>query len=261
MIDLHCHILPGIDDGPATLSEALDLADAAANAGTKIVAATPHLRDDHPGVRIEELADRCARMNRSIADAAIPLRVVPAGEVDLLWACRASDEELRLASYGQAGRDVLIETPRDMLPPRFEEHLFGIRARGYRVLLAHPERSRSFQQHPEQLRAFVEHGVLLQVNAGSLTGPRAASRSRALSRTLVREGLAHVVASDAHTASGWRPPSLVDAVAEVERIGGGASRLVSDWPNAILLGEDLPRPARPRARRWARRPRARGAAF
>jgi protein-tyrosine phosphatase len=256
--DLHFHILPGIDDGPPTLSEALDLADAAANAGTTIVAATPHLRDDHPGVRVAELAGRCVELNRSVADAAIPLRVVPAAEVDLIWAYEASDDELRLASYAQAGSDILIETPRDILPPHFEQLLFGIRARGYRILLAHPERNRTFQEHPERLRRIVEHGVLLQVNAGSITRPESRSRTRALARTLVQTRLAHVIASDAHTASGWRPPGLGPAIAEAERLDRRrARRLVSDWPNAILLGEDLPGVLgeREAAPRWARRGR------
>src|SRR5947209_4567522 len=115
MIDLHCHILPGIDDGPSDLPGALALADAASTAGTTVIAATPHLRDDHPGVDVYELAERTLELNRSIADAAIPVRVVPAAEVDLIWACEASSEELMLASYGQAGRDILLETPRDML--------------------------------------------------------------------------------------------------------------------------------------------------
>ena len=263
MIDLHCHILPGIDDGPSELSGALALADAASNAGTKVIAATPHLREDHPGVDVYELGERTLELNRSIADAAIPVRVVPAAEVDLIWACEASPEELALASYGQAGTDILLETPRDMLPPHFEELVFGIRARGYRILLAHPERNRTFQEHPERLTALVERGVLVQVNAASLVRRESRSRSRSIARTLVRNGLAHVIASDSHTGDGWRPPPLGPALAEaVHLCGSRAERLVTEWPSAILFGDPLTHATPPLAprRRFARRLRARPAA-
>ncbi len=250
MIDLHCHILPALDDGPADLSVALEMANTAALAGTRILAATPHLREDYPDVDVAELADRCLELDRSIADSAIPIRIVPAGEIDLMWAVEASPEQLRLASYRQAGTHILVETPRESLLPNFETLLFRLRARGFRVLLAHPERSRTFQEQPERLATLAASGVLIQVNAGSLTRSAPGSRSRALARSLVRNRLAHVIASDAHAARGHRPPGLSDALHAARQLDPAhAESMVSSSPQAILGGDE---PARPEGARGAR---------
>jgi protein-tyrosine phosphatase len=131
VIDLHCHILPGVDDGPDTLDGALELARELAGAGVRTVAATPHLRDDHPGVRAVELAARCGELTEVLAG--IELEVVPAAEVDVVRALEASDEELRLASFGQRGTDLLLETPYGPLPTSFDDQVFQLSVRGFRA--------------------------------------------------------------------------------------------------------------------------------
>src|SRR5215218_10603286 len=107
MIDLHTHILPGIDDGPRDLEGSVALVAELAAAGVRTVAATPHLRSDYPGVRPAELADRVDALQAEVED----VELVGGGEVDLYWATEASDEDLRLVSYGQRGTDLLVETP------------------------------------------------------------------------------------------------------------------------------------------------------
>ena len=92
MIDLHSHLLPGIDDGAPDLERALDLARAAAGQGTRVLAATPHLRADFPDVRPDELAERCDEVRAAIDDAGIELEVVQGGEAGVMWAVNASDE-------------------------------------------------------------------------------------------------------------------------------------------------------------------------
>ena len=103
-------------------------------------------------------------------------------------------------SLGQRGTDLLVETPYGELSLQFEDLLFKLRARGYRVLLAHPERSRTFQHDHRRLATLVDGGTLLQVTALSLANTDRRSRSRRLALDLVRHGLAHVIASDAHGA-------------------------------------------------------------
>ena len=125
MIDLHCHILPGVDDGVKTIDEALALARELVTAGVRTVAATPHLRDDHPGVRASELASSCEHLAGHLRAADVPLSVIPAAEVDLIRALEANDEERRLASFGQRGTDLLLETPYGPLPTSFEEQVFS----------------------------------------------------------------------------------------------------------------------------------------
>lgn len=218
----------------------VDLARAVAAEGTGVLAATPHCREDHPAVRPRELGERCAILNDRLAADSVDVTVVPAGEVDLLWAQSASDEDLRLVSYCQRGRDLLVETPYGPLAGTFEELLFRLAVRGYRLTLAHPERNPSFQQAPERLAALVHRGVLVQLTAMSLAFTRRRSRSRRLALAMLEEGFAHVIASDAHALS-LRPPALADGVAAAARVvGARAEWMVTDAPEAILAGAPLP---------------------
>ena len=248
MIDLHHHLLPGLDDGPATLAESISAAEAAAADGARVIAATPHLRDDHPGVRPQELASRCGDLKAHLAERGIPVDVLSGGEVDLAWAQEATDEDLRLVSYGQRGTDLLLETPYGPLPSTFEALLFGIQVRGYRILLAHPERNPTFRDDPDRLAALVARDVLVQVTAGALAGARRNSPSRRLTLWLIERGLCHVIASDSHGPSNRRAP-LSKAVAEAERtVGEAARQMVTAAPEAILTGEPVPAPGKRRSR-------------
>jgi protein-tyrosine phosphatase len=248
MIDLHSHVLPGIDDGPDELAESVEFLRAAAAQGTTVLAATPHARDDHPLVDLERLEADCASLNEQLP-ANTDITVIPAAEVDLLWAQRASDEELRLASFGQAGKDLLLETPYGELPDTFEALVFQVSVRGYRLLLAHPERNPTFQRDPLRLRELVDRGVLLQITLPALMRSDRRSRSRKLALDLVREGIAHNLASDAHSAGPWRPPDLragLAALADVAPLR--AEWMVTEAPAAILAGEPLPRAPEERVR-------------
>lgn len=241
MIDLHAHVLPGIDDGPVDVDASRAMLALAEADGTRVIAATPHLRHDHPKVRPEQIAAAC----RDLASApGVAIEVVPGGEVDLAWALDAGREQLELVTYGGAGRDLLLETPYGELPGTFEELLFRLRARGLRILLAHPELNPTFQRSSRRLADLVRAGVLVQVTARSLvTDQRPAARR--LAESLVRDGLAHVLASDAHSQGPWRPPGLSEGVAAVDAIAPGRGEwMVTDAPAAVLAGEPLP-PAPP----------------
>jgi protein-tyrosine phosphatase len=241
VIDLHCHILPGIDDGPETTREALELARQLARAGVRTVAATPHLRDDHPGVRVAELAHRCGDLTECIQSSGIALEVIPAAEVDVVRALEATDEERRLASFGQHGNDMLLEAPYGPLPTSFEEQIFELSVRGYRILLAHPERNPSLQRDPARLDELVRRGVLLQVTASALLPRPAGSRSGRFARSLVENKWAHVLASDAHGPRGPQRELLGVGLAEARAlVGTYADWMVEEAPAAILAGEALP---------------------
>jgi protein-tyrosine phosphatase len=259
LIDLHCHLLPGVDDGPRSLSESIELARALEADGVGTVAATPHVRDDHPDVVPTELAGRCAELQDALESQGVELRVVPGGELDLGRAVAAEDAELRLVSLGQRGDLLLVETPYGDLTPLFEEQLFELELRGYRILLAHPERNPTFHAAPGRLAAVAERGILLQVTAGSLVRRRRRSPTSRLARTIVRSGLAHVLASDAH-GRGLERESL-SAGLEVARglAGERADLMVTEIPAALLAGRPLPAaPANPPAAGLLRRLRLRG---
>jgi protein-tyrosine phosphatase len=249
MIDLHSHVLPGIDDGPDEVAESLAFAHAAGTQGTTLLVATPHVRSDFPLVRVEELADRCAELNERLPPAP-DILVLPGAEVDIFWAQSATDDQLRLASLGQHGTDLLIETPYGLLPDSFEAMLFKITVRGYRILLAHPERNPTFQRDPERLRELAARGVLIQITLPSVVSRERGSRSRKLAFSLVREGLAHNMASDSHSSGTWRPPALrtgVHALADVAP--AYAEWMVTDAAAAILEGDALPHAPRSAAAR------------
>jgi protein-tyrosine phosphatase len=254
-VDIHAHVVARIDDGPADMEEALALVRAAADAGTATLAATPHLRADFPDVHVNELAARCAELRSLVEQERIGVRLVVGAEVSLIWALDASRDELALATYGQRGKDLLIESPSAAVAG-LPELLHSLRLQGFRITLAHPERSREFQRKPSQLRELVRQGVLLQVNAEALLTGRGGAAVRRLATELCREGVAHVIASDGHRAGSWRPvtalASAVDVLAAV--VGPARARwMAREAPAAIIAGAELPAPPATHAGRRARR--------
>ena len=241
MLDLHCHILPGIDDGPEAIDQSLALARAAAADGVHTIVATPHLRADHPSVVPSELAGRCSELASRLAREDVPIRLIPGGEVDLVWAHEAGADDLRLVTYGQRGTDLLLETPYGPLPPTFEKLVAGLVAQGLRILLAHPERNPSFQRDPHRLEALVGDGLLVQLTAASLVQDPARSRSARVARSLLDTGCAHVIASDAHGVGTFGRVALSEAVAAATWVTPARSRwMVTDAPAAVLAGKRLP---------------------
>jgi protein-tyrosine phosphatase len=241
LVDIHAHVLPGIDDGPASIEQTLALVRAARETGIVCLAATPHLRADFPQVDVHELAQRLELVRSAASAEALKLRLVAGAEVSLSWALSAGEQELRLASYGQAGRDLLIETP-PVNTYSIETPLYELRLRGYRITLAHPERTPELQDKPERLRELSERGILLQVNAESLLGSEQSSRVRRTARWLCTEGVAHVLASDAHRGQGWRPIGRLElATQALARLVGPerARWMTSTAPAAVIDGVAL----------------------
>jgi protein-tyrosine phosphatase len=240
MIDLHSHVLPGLDDGAATSADAVAMAQIAARAGTTVLVATPHLRDDHHRVRADELADRAAELDALVRGYGIPLRVVPGAEVAFARARTASDAELRMATLAGNGRDLLVEPPAGPLDPGLPLVLADLGRRGFRVMLAHPERVAEWQAAPEELGHLTAAGVLVQVTAAALTRPRRA-RSRRLAERALRAGWVHALASDAHGTDD-RTPDLRPGLRAAERLLGArdAGWLVRVAPAAVLAGRELP---------------------
>jgi protein-tyrosine phosphatase len=242
LTDIHAHVLPGIDDGPVELARSLDMLAAAADSGTSTIAATPHLRSDFPDVHVREIADRCDELRDHLANREILIELVSGAEVSLVWALEADDEELALASYGQRGADLLIETPQSSVTG-LEWTLYSVRSRGYRITLAHPERSPDFQDDPGRLTALAEQGVLLQVNADTLLGDPRRSPTCKLGRRLLLDGLVHVLASDGHRGDSWRPVTnlALGVEAAASLVGPERARwMAAGVPAAVLAGAALP---------------------
>ena len=244
MIDLHCHLLPGIDDGPRDLRMTLAIAQLQLDAGVRTVAATPHVSWDLP-TSAETIAHGVAEVRAELAARGLPLEVVPGAEVDVHRAEQLGDEQLRALALG-GGPWLLLEAPLQRGIP-LEPVVHALLERGHRILLAHPERAPGLQRDPDALRRLTDAGVVTQITAGSLTGRFGRTVER-YATVLAEEGLVHTIASDAHDAV-RRPPGM----REVLRVAGLAPLgplLTEEVPAAILAGEEIPPvPARPRARR------------
>ncbi len=257
MIDLHCHILPGLDDGARNLDESLAMARVAIANGIQTIAATPHVNFDYE-VDARAIAHAAGALNVALARNALPLAVLPGAEIALGKAVEMSDDQLRTLGLG-GSRCVLIETPYTDGITALGELVFSLQVRGFRPMLAHPERARGFQERPEEVRRLVERGALCCVNSDSLSGGFGSSAHRC-AISLLEQGLVHVIASDAHNAD-RRAPALrhgFEAISErVPAVASAADYYTQAVPAAILAGRPLPprpEPAPPPSRRsrWRR---------
>jgi protein-tyrosine phosphatase len=257
MIDLHSHILPGLDDGAATLEEALAIARMAAADGIHTIAATPHSPASTVSRRYDPalIREQVAALNAALAAQAIDLTIVAGTEIcydgDLVGQLRRG----ALLPYG-ASRTVLLEVPHDTLPSAIDQALFALQIAGYRVVLAHPERIAAVQRDPNMLLPLIERGALMQLTAEALIGGQG-QRLRMAAETLLTHGMAHLLASDAHGTPPRRPAILSAARDRAAALIGhdAAAALVTTTPAAILHDAPLhlapPRPvARGRWRLW-----------
>ncbi len=238
-VDVHCHCLPGIDDGPPTLDAALDLCDALVDDGVTTVIATPHQLGAYDGVNTAAvIREAVANLNRELAEAEIPLEVLPGADVRVDERLARLFEDDRILTIADRRRHLLLELPHEL----FVDPLPSIAAlseRGVQAIITHPERHRYLLNAPEHASAWVAAGAALQVTAGSLLGdfgPRANQEAW----RLVHAGLVSLVATDAHDCE-RRPPRLTDALAVLENeLGADAARtLCLENPWRVLQGESL----------------------
>jgi protein-tyrosine phosphatase len=249
VIDLHSHILPGVDDGAQSIEDSVEIASAAVADGIDVIAATPHVRGDYP-TDVETMEALVAELRAALVEEGIALDVRTGGEIALEQLERLSSDELR--RFGLAGnqRYLLVEFSYYGWPLGLPDVAFELRTLGITAVLAHPERNAEVQAEPERLRPLVDAGVLVQVTAASLDG-RIGRRAQSAGLQLVETGLAHLIASDAHSA-GVRAIGM-RAAAEAVGDADVARWLTSEVPGAIVSGAPLPpRPER-RRRLFARR--------
>jgi protein-tyrosine phosphatase len=232
LIDLHSHVLPGLDDGAEDLDEALAICRDAFADGIYVLAATPHVRHDYPTTP-DEMEAALAVVQAAVGDT---LRLVPGGELDLAELDRPHDELLRFALAGNPAY-LLVETPYFGWPLDIGDRLFRLRAAGVTPVLAHPERNGEVQHRPELLEPLVASGVLVQLTAGAVDGSLGRS-SRTTAFELLERGLAHLIASDGHA-----PPIRqigMSAAAAALRNDALARWLTVEVPGAIVDRNSLP---------------------
>jgi len=257
-VDIHAHILPGLDDGPATIEESLEMARMAARDGTEVIVATPHYTDielkHKPNGIIRELADTInAALRSEYARRNTPSVRIFTGMVHRLDASLPDLVDSENVITLNRTRFLLVEPPFSRLPKYVEEVISRLLTQRLVPVLAHPERNMEFQRNPKRLQVLVREGVIVQLAAGSLTGENGATSRRAAEQ-FIRLGITHVVSSEMHNERTPRSPILSEAFDIVSDLVGEeeAIDLFETNPNMILEGR-LPQLREPSARSRRRR--------
>ena len=235
MIDLHAHILPGLDHGARDWDESLKMCRIAVDDGITVMAATPHVSEAYPN-SIESIVKVTEELRGRLADAGIPLRIVVGGDYHIQPEL-ASENVLTL---NRNGRYFLLEFPYEVVPPNADDFVeILVQKRGLVPVITHPERVYSLHRHESRVEAMVRKGALVQITGESLTGAFGPGCRKSAERMLGK-GLVHIIASDAHWA-GERPPVLSGSRTAAARVVGedAARRLVEDNPRAIIEGREL----------------------
>jgi protein-tyrosine phosphatase len=255
VIDLHTHLLPGVDDGPATMDEAIAMARATLDAGVAEVVATPHVSARYPNdpATIRRALDD---VRAALEQANVPLHVHSGAEIAFDTVLALPEEQLQDLRLGD-GRFVMIESPLGSAASDAALVVSAVQNRGHRVLLAHPERSPMFQRDPAQLERLVADGALTSLTASAFAG-RFGRTAQRCAVTLLRRGLVHNIVSDMHDLVG-RPPGIpsppVPAGDHPERHAVRVAWLTASVPAAILDGSPIPPgPALPPSRAPSRVP-------
>ncbi|WP_042143620.1 tyrosine-protein phosphatase [Paucisalibacillus sp. EB02] len=199
MIDIHSHILPGIDDGAKTMTESLAMAQAAVKQGIHTMIATPHHQNGRYINEKQNILTYVAQLNERLQEAKIPLTVLTGQEtrvnIDMI-----NELESGVIATLNDTKYVFVEFPSAEVPRYAEKMLFDIQVAGYSPIIVHPERNRQIAEHPSILFDFVQKGSLTQITAASLVG-KFGKNIQKLTHLLVDYNLTHFIASDAHNTS------------------------------------------------------------
>jgi protein-tyrosine phosphatase len=240
MIDLHCHILPGLDDGARTLEDALEMARIAWNDGIQTIVATPHLYRGFASDSFTSVQEKKKELEEALRKTDVGVEIKPGAEVhishNLIGEIRKNRTNLVLngSSY------MFVEFPPGHIYPGAKNLFFDLMSEGITPIIAHPERNSAFTDYPGLLFDLVQMGALAQANSGSFSGLYG-DRPLEFARRLLEWNLVHFIASDGHSPRSL-PPRLSEAAREVENFAGRekAIPLVNDNPGAVLEDREIP---------------------
>ncbi|MGL4514523.1 MAG: tyrosine-protein phosphatase [Lacipirellulaceae bacterium] len=244
LVDLHCHLLPGLDDGPRDHQESIAMALLSRDQGIDTIIATPHQLGSFGRLTADDIRRGVERIRDLLRADGIAIDVLPGADV---WVEEGLVEKVlagEVLTLGDQGRHVLLEMPHDRYTP-IDGLLDDLDRNGLVGVLTQPERNGGLLRMPGVIDDLVDRGCLMQVTAGSFLGASGPA-SQALAERMAKRGAIHFVATDAHGAKSRRP-RLAEAFQAVAKIAGAqAARLwFSDFPRAVAGGEDVPRGAAP----------------
>ncbi len=247
MLDLHTHILPGLDDGAGSWEEALEMARLAAADGVTAVVATPHLFQHRSAYQgeingPEKIIPAVRKLQEKLTEAGIDLQVFPGCEAPLFPELPEMLQEGRVMTVNRGNRHIFVEMPDTVIPPATEYLVFRLNSMGIVPIITHPERNPVFQEMPEKLGRLLRLDCLAQITAASLTGAFGRRVAR-FAKQLVKQGYVQFMASDAHDAR-RRPPILSQGLKKLAKLVGEAKAwdMVFTLPERIIQGAPAPAP-------------------
>ena len=238
-VDIHCHLVPGIDDGARDHDDALAMAMIHVDEGFDTVIVTPHQLGNFASNSGDAIRRAAAKLQETLTTSGVPLRILPGADVridDGMVDKLVAGEVLTL---GDHGRHVLLELPHEVYFP-IEPLLGQLRRRGMVGVLSHPERNHGILRQPSVIDSLIDAGCLMQVTAGSLTGGFGPA-SQALAEQMCRRGQVHFLATDAHSPRSRRPKMKQAYERAVELAGVEAADLwCRTYPRLLAEGKDVP---------------------
>ncbi|MDO9536321.1 MAG: CpsB/CapC family capsule biosynthesis tyrosine phosphatase [Bacillota bacterium] len=242
-IDLHAHILPGLDDGPQTLEESLKMARMALSQGFNKVVATPHVVEGIYENKKELILEKTRELQESLKRENIPLEVMPGSEIHIsdnilkLW------EKDQLLTINNSGKYILLELPHfQPIPLNLKELIFTLSLKGVRTIIPHPERNISIQADPNILIPLIGQGALIQCTLSSINGHFGEKVQKTV-EILIRHRMVHLLATDMHNTGG----RLKDVVRTMKRAEGLMGKevirpMITSFPELILKGRAIETP-------------------
>ncbi|NMA15249.1 MAG: capsular biosynthesis protein [Clostridia bacterium] len=240
MIDIHTHILPRVDDGAEDWPEALEMAQKHQGEGTGTVVATPHFIRGSAEIEKDEVLKSVREINRVLKEQEIDLQVLPGMEVEICPELVRLVKEKKVLTINDGGKYLLVELPFFSMPPFTAQVFYELMLFGVTPILAHPERNQIICQDTDQIHRLIDRGVKIQVNAGSFLG-HFGGKVKKTALFFLRNGLIHLIGTDAHRAEGERGPCLQLARTVVEKTVGKtpAQHLFEKNPLAVIEGRGL----------------------
>jgi len=239
MIDIHCHILPGLDDGSNNIEETLGIVRQLQEAGFKTLLATPHVLEGRDLLTPQEILAAIENVQKSLKGAEISVEVLPGAENYIFPDMAKWARDQRLMTLGNTGKYLLLELPMLEIPHYTDQVFFELQVAGLTPVLAHPERNRGLVENPERLLDWAKRGILFQLDLRSLSG-KYGPEPKELANLMLHSDLIHLIGSDAHRVA-RSPLSYLEALESVREIVGEErfKDVTLSNPQAILDGKPL----------------------
>jgi len=240
MIDIHCHILPSLDDGPKSMESSLAMAKMAFEDGTRTIVATPHIREGFAISTPEVIEEKVKEFRQALAEADIEMDILPGADVRVYPEMLTDPKGLHPYTLAKNGRYFLLEFADEILPPGVKRLVEILTEADITPIVTHPERNFPLTRDPQTLYELVMAGALVQVTARAVAGRDGPASARYI-RLLMEHRMVHFIATDGHSVDN-RPPILSEGVAAArEVLGLEADRLVRENAQAAIEGEDIDR--------------------